>query len=94
MCVARRVDNTKNSYLAVCGSIKDDVPTDRKSADVRPDGHIEAPANRGKPRQQSKPTGDRFYVARCDFRIAAFVRDVEPDFVKIGPRLRRETYAH
>ena len=94
ICVARDVDDTQNSYLAVRGSIENDVVTDRKSADVRPVARIEVPANQGKLGQQAEPACNRFQVARCDFRVAALARDIEPDFVKIGSGLRREAYPH
>src|SRR5208283_2091958 len=92
--VARRVNNAENSYLAVCGTIENDVLADRNSADVRPLVRLEAPADQGKPSQQPKSAGDGFNVARCDLWIATFARDIEPDFVKVGTGLRRETYAH
>src|SRR5208337_2901232 len=92
--VARRVNNTENSYFAVCRPIENDVLADRKSADVRPLARLEASADQGKFRQQPKPTSDGFNVARGDFWTATLARDIEPDFVKIGPSLRREAYAH
>lgn len=92
--VARRVDNAKNSYLAVCWPIENDVLADRKSADARPLARLETPANQGELRQQPKPAGDGIDVARCGLRAAALACDKEPDFVKIGLGLRRETYAH